>query len=53
MTIATRACGHKGLAAINPDNQSQRWVDRLGLALTAALVAVLPIATALALVESL
>ena len=32
---------------------AQVWVDRLGLALTTALVAVIPLAAALALVESL
>ena len=32
---------------------TQVWVDRLGFAITAALLAVFPLAAALALVESL
>jgi len=38
---------------MNGRTETHVWVDRLGLALTAALVVVMPLAAALALVESL
>ncbi len=38
---------------MNGQVNTQVWVDRLGLAITAALVVVMPLAVAVALVESL